>query len=100
MTPEAVKAAIIETLQKEADNLTGYTVFLFGSRATQSHHPRSDFDVGILGDEPLPTRIFYRLEDKFDQIKTLYTIDWVNLNNTSADFRAEALNQTEVLYEG
>jgi predicted nucleotidyltransferase len=78
--------------------LRGYRVLLFGSRASGNARERSDFDVGVIGEQPLPFKTFYKLEDLFEQIETLYRIDWVDLNCTSPEFRREALKKTEVLY--
>ena len=80
----------------EAD-LRGYRVFLFGSRTSGTARDRSDFDVGVLGDTPLPLATFYKMEDLFEEIPTLYRIDWVDLNRVSPEFCREALKQTEVL---
>ena len=81
-----------------AGDLQGYRVVLFGSRAAGNARDRSDFDVGVLGDVPLPLKTFYEMEDLFDEIETLYRIDWVDLNRVSPEFRREALKKTEALY--
>ena len=78
--------------------LRGYRIVLFGSRAAGNALERSDFDVGVLGDAPLPLKTFYEMEDLFDRIETLYRIDWVDLNRVSPKFRNEALKKTEPLY--
>ena len=78
--------------------MRGYQVFLFGSRTSGTARDRSDFDVGVLGDTPLPLATFYKMEDLFEEIPTLYRIDWVDLNRVSPEFRREALKQTEVLW--
>lgn len=96
----AIKKAIQQQLKKARDRLTGYRVVIFGSRATGKAKPRSDFDIGVVGPEPLPLKTFYYIEDLLDAIDTLYTIDWVDLNRVSPQFKQEALKATEVLYEG
>jgi len=80
------------------DDLRGYRVVLFGSRATGNARERSDFDVGILGYAPLPLKTFYQLENLFEEIETLYRIDLVDLNRVSSEFHREALKKTEALY--
>ena len=57
------------------DDLRGYRVVLFGSRTAGTSRDRSDFDVGVMGDTPLPLATFYKMEDLFDEIPTLYRID-------------------------
>ena len=93
---------IIEEIRKvcnrKAVDLQGYRVVLFGSRAAGGARERSDFDVAVLGDAPLPLKTFYEMEDLFDGIETLYQIDWVDLNRVSPEFRREALKKTETLY--
>ena len=83
-------------IRMEAD-LQGYQVILFGSRVAGTARDRSDFDVGVLGDKPLPLATFYKMDELFEEIPTLYRIDWVDLNRVSPEFRHEALKQAEVL---
>ena len=100
MEPDDVKRAIVQQLNALGDVLNDYTVVLFGLRASQRAHPRSDFDIGVIGENSLPPQLFYHIESQFDEIRTLYTIDWVDLTQTTASFREQALKQVEVLYEG
>jgi len=99
MTPQKT---IIEEIRKvcnrKAVDLRGYRVVLFGSRAAGEARERSDFDIAVLGDAPLPLKTFYEMEDLFEGIETLYRIDWVDLNRVSPEFRREALKKTETLY--
>jgi len=82
-----------------ADRLAGYRVVLFGSRAQGRSHPRSDFDLAVVGDVPLPLKDFYALADELDELPTLYRFDWVDLARVSERFRASALQHVEVIYE-
>jgi predicted nucleotidyltransferase len=98
LTPEErIKEEIRKVCARMKADLCGYQVVLFGSRRAGVARDRSDFDVGVLGDTPLPLTIFYKMEDLFEQIPTLYRIDWVDLNRVSPEFRREALKQAEVL---
>ena len=98
MTPEKrIKAEIQKVCARMVADLHGYRVVLFGSRAARSARDRSDFDIGVLGDAPLPLATFYKMEDLFEEIPTLHRIDWVDLNRVSPEFRREALKQAEVL---
>lgn len=58
---------------------------------------RSDFDVGVLGDGPLPVNVFFAIEDAFDR---LHTIKWVDFGRVSPQFRHEALKHIEVFSGG
>jgi predicted nucleotidyltransferase len=99
MTPdERIKTEIRKACACLEGKLRGYRVVLFGSRVSGDARDRSDFDIGVLGEAPLPLRTFYALEDLFEEIPTLYRIDWVDLNRVSPEFRREALKQTEVLH--
>ena len=85
---------------KVAPELRGYRVFLFGSRATGNARERSDFDVGILGDAPVPLQTFYRIDDLLENIETLYKIDFVDLNRAAPSLKREALKAVEPLFDG
>ena len=97
---QAVKLKIQAQLKKVGRELAGYKVVLFGSRAAGRACPRSDFDVGIIGERPIALTTFYRIGDILEAIDTLYTIDWVDLNRVAPAFRNEAMTTMEVLYEG
>lgn len=94
-----VKAMIVQQLGCAKDILAGHKVFLYGSRAEGNARPRSDFDIGIWGKEPLPLAAFYELEDMLEELPTLYKIDLVDLNRTSEKFQKQAMRHVEVLYE-
>jgi predicted nucleotidyltransferase len=81
-----------------AELLRGHRVVLFGSRAAGTSKDRSDFDIGVDGDAPLPLTAFYAISDKLESIRTLYRIDWVDLCRTSDIFRSEALKKSRTLY--
>ena len=94
-----IKRLIQRELRRMAPALRGYKVYLFGSRASGKARERSDFDVGVLGEQPLSLKTFYEIEDIFEEMPTLYRIDWVDLNRASPEFRGRALRRVEVLYE-
>jgi predicted nucleotidyltransferase len=94
-----VRMMIIDVLEANADRLRGRKVVLFGSRARGTARPRSDFDVGILGEIPLPLNDFYAIEDMLDELPTLYRIELVDFARVSERFRRRALEQVEVLYD-
>ncbi len=98
LTEQRIKQMIVEQIERFSAQLEGYRVFLFGSRASGQARERSDFDVGVLGDEPLPVDVFFAIEDAFDRLPTLHTIDWVDFGRVSTKFRREALKHVEVIY--
>ncbi len=85
-------------LARYSEELVGHKVVLFGSRALRSHRDRSDFDLGIVGDEPVSLQTFYKISDFLESLPTLYRFDWVDLNRASGKFRESALKKTVVLY--
>jgi len=89
---------IREGLLRYADELSGYQVVLFGSRASRNHRERSDFDIGVVGSEPLPLQTYYRISDFLESLPTLYRIDWVDLNRAMNRLRENALKNAVVLY--
>ncbi len=68
---QVIKLEIQEQLQKIGGDLAGYKVVLFGSRASGRACSRADFDVGIIGDHPIPLATFYRIADMLAAIDTL-----------------------------
>jgi len=96
---QAIKNEIKQVFQKISSDLVGYKIVLFGSRAAGTAKMRSDFDVGVCGQRALSRRVFYKIQDLLDDIDTLYSIDWVDLSETTEKFRNEAMKATEVLYE-
>jgi predicted nucleotidyltransferase len=93
-----IRNMIAEVMCRNADRLRGHRVFLFGSRATGNAGPHSDFDIGVMGDEPLPLDDFYAIEDQLDDLPTLYKIDWVDFNRVSSRFSERAMQQIEVIH--
>lgn len=90
----------VELFRNEAPRLGRHRVFLFGSGATRTSEARSDFDIGVYGDEPLTLRDFYAIDDRLDALPTLYSFDWVDFNRVDAAFRERVMQHTETLYEG
>jgi predicted nucleotidyltransferase len=89
---------IRQGLSQYAQELVGYKIVLFGSRALRNHRERSDFDIGVIGDEPLPLQTYYRISDFLESLPTLYRIDWVDLNRAMKKLRDNALKSSVVLY--
>jgi predicted nucleotidyltransferase len=95
---EQILSWIREGLRSYSDELSGYKVILFGSRARRNHRERSDFDIGVVGDSPLPLKTYYRISDFLESLPTLYRIDWVDLNRAVNKLRENALRSSVVLY--
>lgn len=83
---------------KQAD-LKKHRVLLFGSRARGNAKQRSDFDLAVDGDEPLPLKSFFEIAEDLENLPTLYSFDWVDLTKVNNRFREEALKSARVIYE-
>ena len=94
---EQIKAMIAGVMRKFSPQLNGHRVVLFGSRAGGKARTRSDFDVGVIGNEPLPVKVFYEIDDMLENLPTLYRIDWVDLNNAAPSLRKRALENAEII---
>lgn len=100
ITEQSLESEIHEVLQNRWAALRGYKIILFGSRARGNADSTSDFDVGVLGEQPLDLKAFYEIADALEALPTLYRIDWVDLNRSSDKLRRQALHDGKVLYEG
>ncbi len=80
-------------------NLTGinYRAFIFGSQANLTELRRSDIDLGILGDEPIPTQQLSKINEAIENLPMLYNIDLVDFNEVDERFKAVALRNVEWL---
>lgn len=67
-----------------------YRVFLFGSRATGTAHPRSDIDIGIEGPAAVPGRTLAAIQDELEEAPTLYTVEVVDFARLPESFRKVA----------
>ena len=99
MNAEEVESEIRRILAREAGALSGHRVLLFGSRATGTARPESDFDLGVLGDQPLNLGAFDHIAEKLEEIPTLYRFDWIDLNRADSRLRQSAESHGRVLYE-
>lgn len=96
---DEIKREIREKVLTVKDELKGYKVFLFGSRASGRARERSDFDVGVMGNKPLPSTTFFKIHQLLDGVETLCRIELVDFNRVSPRFREIAMRQIEVLYD-
>lgn len=89
-------APTLETLKEVLRRFlpTGYHALLFGSRATGTAQPNSDWDIGILGPAELPLAAAGDLREAFEELPTLHTIEIVDLTTVPETFRAVALRKT------
>ena len=70
---------------------TQYRAVLFGSRATGSARPGSDWDIGILGPQPLRGAVLQAHRNDLNDLRTLHSFDVVDLTTVPQSFRDVAL---------
>ena len=73
--------------------VSGYAVFVFGSRASGRAHAASDLDIGIWGSQRAPASLLLAVEERLDQSDIPLKTEVVDFADVSPDFRNEALKQ-------
>jgi len=91
-----LKKEILQIAGKYLD-LNEYQLFFFGSRVSGKGDSRSDIDVGIQGRQKLPFVAKMQIEEDLENLPTLYSIDFVDFENVSEDFRELAEKNIEYL---
>ncbi len=69
----------------------GCRAFLIGSRAEGRASPTSDWDIGILGRDPLRGADLERIRQALEDLPTLHRFDVVDLASAPERFRERAL---------
>jgi predicted nucleotidyltransferase len=93
---EKLKKEVLEIVGQEID-LNKYQVFFFGSRVKNGGTERSDVDVGIEGSEPVPIEKFLNIQEKIENLPTLYKIEVVDFCRVFPVFREVARQHIEFL---
>lgn len=78
-------------------NLRNYRVFFFGSRVSGKGGERSDVDVGIEGNEPVPDTALAGIREEIEELRTLYSIDIVDFDRADDDFKKVAKKYIEII---
>lgn len=74
-----------------------YKIYLFGSWARKDAGLTSDIDIGILGKEKVDFEIMSKILREKEAISTLRSIDIVDLNTKSEEFKNRALKEGKLL---
>lgn len=83
---EPLLKEIINIVKKDIRN-SNYKIYLFGSWAKGNALYNSDIDIAIDSEKPLDIDIIIRIKEEIENIPTLRSIDIVDLNSVSEDFR-------------
>lgn len=89
MDPDEIPAKVYHLFRKEfSDNQA--RLFLIGSRAKGTAGSYSDFDFAVVSKEPIDPKKLSKFRASVEELKTLYTIEIVDLNRVSEEFRKTA----------
>ena len=75
-------------------------IFLFGSRARGDAEQTSDFDFAIDVGSKIPLDVIARIEDEIEELRTLKSIDIVDLNRVNPAFKTIILKTGVNIYDG
>lgn len=74
-----------------------YRLFIFGSRATGKAGKFSDYDIGILGENPLSFGTLALIKEALEDSSLPVAVDVVDFSSVSSDFKKVALAKTKKL---
>jgi predicted nucleotidyltransferase len=74
-----------------------YKILLFGSWAKNDALKTSDIDIAILGKEKAPWSLMTKILQEKEEIRTLRSIDIVDLNSVDDNFKNKILEHAQSL---
>ena len=74
-------------------------IFLFGSRARGDAEQTSDFDFAIDAGSKIPLDVIARIECKIEELRTLKSVDIIDLNRVNPEFKRIILKTGVNIYE-
>ena len=95
MTTEPQLEVVASVLRRHLPS--AWRAYLFGSRARGEQRPGSDWDIGLVGPEPLAGAVIERIRADLEDLPTLHTFEVVDLLTTPAGFRDAALRGSRPL---
>ncbi len=87
---EQDKQMLIEIVSK---HLPQAQIFLFGSRARKDNTPQSDIDIAIDNKTKIEPYILSQIKEALEESVIPFTIDVVDLNNISNNFKEQILKE-------
>ena len=79
---------VISEVAKLCRNFHANEVILYGSRAKGTARERSDIDIAVTG-----VKNFDILEEKIEELPTLYSVDLLNMDTCRNDLLKEDIRQ-------
>ena len=89
MTVQGIITEAVSIIRRHLSD--DYTIYLYGSIAKGNAHPGSDIDIAILGVTRVPHSSMMKIISELDTIRTLRSIDLVDLNSKDESFKQEVL---------
>lgn len=68
-------------------------IILFGSRARGTNAPRSDIDVAVDAQKPLPPVVIDEAKSMLEASNIMYKVDVLDLNSVTENMRKAILNE-------
>lgn len=79
---EIAKEKVLSLIDKDTTS-----VFLFGSRADNTHSENSDMDIGFLSDNKIDMLLFHKIREELNNSIVPYSFDMVDFYNADDDFK-------------
>jgi len=70
--------------------------FLFWFPGQKDNFPRADIDIGIVGPEAIPAKIKLEIEEKIDNLPTLYKFDIIDFKKCLREFQERGIKRCRV----
>jgi predicted nucleotidyltransferase len=77
----------VKQILSQFNQLVSFDVFLFGSRANGTAHSKSDIDIGVLGNEPLPSLLKLNIEERLEDSNVPVNIELVDFFYADTAFK-------------
>jgi len=72
-----------------------YKIYLYGSWMKGNALPNSDIDIAIYGQTEVDALIMIKIKDEIENLPTLRSIDLIDLNLVSENFKVSILQKGE-----
>jgi len=90
------KPAIIKAI---LNHVSSCKIYLFGSRASDTHTPRSDIDICIQAEKTLKRSVLEKINDDIDKLNIAYKIDIIDFHELDDTIKNHILNNAIEWYK-
>ena len=87
LKPLSADEILAEVAGIVASYLPDAQIFLFGSRAKGDARETSDFDIAVDAGSKISLGVIARIKDEIDELRTLKSIDIIDLNRVNPKFK-------------